>query len=93
MNTTDHLHTIDVDAPIRVAYDQWTQFEMFPRFMDHVETVRVASLDQIIGYLAGSVGRVVVNNQNMKFLFQLQGKKLGRDSRQVVCFVVGWNYD
>ena len=30
---------ITVDVPVRVAYDQWTQFEEFPRFMDHVEQV------------------------------------------------------
>jgi uncharacterized membrane protein len=28
-----------VDVPVRVAYDQWTQFEEFPRFMDGVESV------------------------------------------------------
>jgi uncharacterized membrane protein len=27
---------IDVDVPVTVAYDQWTQFESFPRFMDGV---------------------------------------------------------
>lgn len=32
--------TIDVDVPLRVAYDQWTQFEDFPRFMEGVESVR-----------------------------------------------------
>lgn len=32
--------TIDVDVPVRMAYDQWTQFEEFPRFMSHVEEVR-----------------------------------------------------
>ena len=32
-------HTIDVDVPVRVAYDQWTQFEDFPRFMEGVERV------------------------------------------------------
>ena len=32
--------TIDVDVPVRVAYDQWTQFEEFPRFMEGVEEVR-----------------------------------------------------
>jgi uncharacterized membrane protein len=31
--------SIDVDVPVRVAYDQWTQFEEFPRFMDAVESV------------------------------------------------------
>ena len=31
--------TIDVDVPVRVAYDQWTQFEEFPRFMEGVESV------------------------------------------------------
>ena len=39
MSTNDHVKTIDVEAPVRVAYNQWTQFEMFPRFMDHVESV------------------------------------------------------
>jgi uncharacterized membrane protein len=31
---------IDVDVPVRTAYNQWTQFEMFPRFMEGVEEVR-----------------------------------------------------
>ncbi|WP_329123752.1 SRPBCC family protein [Streptomyces sp. NBC_01353] len=32
--------TISVNAPLREVYDQWTQFEEFPRFMDGVEDVR-----------------------------------------------------
>lgn len=32
--------SIDVNVPVRVAYDQWTQFEEFPRFMDAVESVQ-----------------------------------------------------
>ncbi len=32
-------HSIEVNVPVRVAYDQWTQFEEFPRFMDNVESV------------------------------------------------------
>ena len=37
------IETIDVDVPVRVAYDQWTQFEEFPEFMEAVE--RVEQLD------------------------------------------------
>jgi uncharacterized membrane protein len=32
-------HEIDVNVPVRTAYDQWTQFESFPRFMDGVKKV------------------------------------------------------
>ncbi len=31
---------IDVDVPIRVAYNQWTQFESFPHFMEGVREIR-----------------------------------------------------
>jgi uncharacterized membrane protein len=34
---------IKVGVPVRAAYDQWTQFEDFPKFMDGVE--RVEQLD------------------------------------------------
>ena len=30
---------IVVDVPVEAAYDQWTQFESFPSFMDSVERV------------------------------------------------------
>jgi uncharacterized membrane protein len=32
--------SIDVNVPVRKAYDQWTQFEEFPRFMEGVLEVR-----------------------------------------------------
>ncbi len=35
--------SIDVNVPVRVAYDQWTQFESFPEFMEGVE--RVSQID------------------------------------------------
>jgi uncharacterized protein YndB with AHSA1/START domain len=33
-------HSIVVNAPLRVVYNQWTQFEEFPLFMEGVEEVR-----------------------------------------------------
>lgn len=30
---------VDVNVPVSVAYNQWTQFESFPQFMDSVEEV------------------------------------------------------
>lgn len=33
------LESIDVDVPVRTAYDQWTQFESFPEFMEGIERV------------------------------------------------------
>ena len=32
--------SLEVNVPIRVAYDQWTQFEEFPRFMEGVKSVQ-----------------------------------------------------
>lgn len=31
--------SIEVDVPVSVAYNQWTQFEEFPRFMEGVEKI------------------------------------------------------
>jgi uncharacterized membrane protein len=33
------IETIDVDVPVTMAYNQWTQFESFPKFMDEVESI------------------------------------------------------
>ena len=45
----------DVNVPVTVAYDQWTQFEEFPRFMDGVESVRQLNDTQLhwIAEIAG----------------------------------------
>ena len=32
--------SIEVEVPVNVAYNQWTQFEEFPRFMEGVKSVR-----------------------------------------------------
>lgn len=31
--------SIDVEVPVRTAYNQWTQFESFPEFMSGVESI------------------------------------------------------
>jgi uncharacterized membrane protein len=35
--------SIEVSVPVRTAYNQWTQFEEFPRFMEGVEEIRQLS--------------------------------------------------
>ena len=47
---------IDVDVPIRVAYDQWTQFESFPHFMGGVE--RITQLDDKHTHWVTKIGGV-----------------------------------
>ncbi|PRH81107.1 cyclase [Streptomyces solincola] len=32
--------TIEVDVPVHTAYNQWTMFEEFPRFMEGVDEIR-----------------------------------------------------
>lgn len=36
-------HSIEIDLPVSTVYNQWTQFEEFPNFMEGVE--RVTQLD------------------------------------------------
>ncbi len=33
------VESIDVEVPVSTAYNQWTQFEEFPRFMEGVKSV------------------------------------------------------
>ncbi|GAB2961890.1 SRPBCC family protein [Micromonospora polyrhachis] len=44
---TDIIESIDVGVPVRVAYDQWTQFEDFPSFMKKVEGVEQESDERL----------------------------------------------
>jgi uncharacterized membrane protein len=38
--------SIDVEVPVTTAYNQWTQFESFPHFMDGVERIDQTSPTQ-----------------------------------------------
>jgi uncharacterized membrane protein len=40
---SDVIETVEVAVPVRTAYNQWTQFEEFPRFMEGVEEIRQVS--------------------------------------------------
>lgn len=39
LKVTNIVEAIDVGVPVRIAYDQWTQFTDFPSFMKKVENV------------------------------------------------------
>jgi uncharacterized membrane protein len=49
--------SIEVNVPVRVAYDQWTQFEEFPRFMEGVESVKQLD-DKRLHWRAKIAGKV-----------------------------------
>ena len=51
-----HEGSIDVHVPVRTAYDQWTQFESFPQFMEGVEEVRQTN-DTTLAWRAEIGGR------------------------------------
>ncbi|MEU9736412.1 SRPBCC family protein [Streptomyces sp. NPDC048002] len=48
--------SVEVDAPLRAVYDQWTQFESFPQFMDGVE--RIEQLSTTLTHWVTEVGGV-----------------------------------
>jgi uncharacterized membrane protein len=48
--------SIDVNAPLRAVYNQWTQFEEFPRFMEGVKEVRQLS-DTKLHWVAEIAGK------------------------------------
>jgi uncharacterized membrane protein len=39
--------SVEIGVPVRTAYDQWTQFEEFPRFMEGVEEVTQLADDKL----------------------------------------------
>ena len=48
--------SVEVKVPVRTAYNQWTQFEEFPRFMEGVESV--TQLDERHLHWVASIGGV-----------------------------------
>ena len=50
------IEAVDVDVPIKTAYDQWTQFETFPKFMEGVKSVRQLD-DTTLEWVASIAGK------------------------------------
>ncbi|MER7583741.1 SRPBCC family protein [Kitasatospora sp. NPDC097691] len=48
--------SVEVEVPLHTAYNQWTQFEEFPRFMEGVESV--TQLDERHNHWRTSIGGV-----------------------------------
>ena len=48
--------SVDVQVPVRTAYNQWTQFETFPQFMDGV--LEITQLDDKRNHWVTKVGGV-----------------------------------
>jgi uncharacterized membrane protein len=48
--------SIEVNVPLRAVYDQWTQFEEFPRFMEGVESVTQVD-DEHVHWVVQVAGR------------------------------------
>lgn len=53
---TQIVETVDVDVPVSAAYDQWTQFESFPHFLE--EVVSITQLDDTRNHWVVKVGGV-----------------------------------
>jgi len=47
---------VEVEAPLRTVYNQWTQFEDFPEFMEGVKSVE--QIDDVLSHWVVSVGGV-----------------------------------
>ncbi|MDH6182133.1 putative membrane protein [Microbacteriaceae bacterium SG_E_30_P1] len=48
------VETIDVDVPVTIAYNQWTQFESFPEFLSVVDTI--VQVDDVTNHWTVTVG-------------------------------------
>jgi uncharacterized membrane protein len=48
--------SIEVDAPVTTVYNQWTQFEEFPRFMEGVDSIQQQD-DRHLHWIASHAGK------------------------------------
>jgi len=89
MQESKTVHEIVVDVPIRTAYNQWTQFEEFPRFMNSVKSVTQHGPDSV-HFVIKLAGHEV--EYEAKILEQLPDKRIvwesvnGKDTGGIVRF-------
>ena len=48
--------SVEVNVPVRTAYNQWTQFEEFPEFMEGIKSIRQLD-DQRLLWRASIAGK------------------------------------
>ena len=58
MSQSKTVHSVIVNVPIRTAYNQWTQFEEFPKFMSGVEKSEQRGPD-VVYFKVNVAGRTV----------------------------------
>ena len=80
---------IEVAVPVSAAYDQWTQFEEFPRFMEGIDEVK--QLDDTLLHWAATVAgkkaewdaKVVEQQPNRRIVWE---SVAGKNTRGIVSF-------
>jgi hypothetical protein len=73
--TTTVDKSVEVEVPVRTAYDQWTQFEQFPEFMGGVQEVRQVS-DTTLHWVAEIAG--IRREWDAEVLEQVPDEKVAR---------------
>ena len=49
------LETVDLDVPVTIAYNQWTQFESFPEFLSVVDEVTQVTGPRLPAHADGKI--------------------------------------
>jgi uncharacterized membrane protein len=74
--------SLEVNVPVETAYNQWTQFEEFPQFMENVESV--TQLDDTHLRWVASDRAVKVDLERFKDLIEKRGVETGAWRGEVV---------
>ena len=70
--------SIEIDVPVKTAYNQWTQFEEFPKFMEGVEQVKQVN-DKRLHWKANIAGKE--EEWDAEITEQIQDQRIAWTSR------------